>query len=425
MNLNFFSANGNGATGGKEEGHDELPLFGQAASQYDGQHTYRKYGFLQSRNHGADPIALQVELKKIMESFRDKVRRDEQEQEKLKLPVRKGMEATRVELEKLAAERKAVLEEEIPEIKEKIGALKEEILQVRKHPEAYREGRPNRLSFYFGLVIFALLTVYLWIFYTSASYSAFFRKFNVDDINVANSIFDARALSNAYSDGIPAFVLVVSMPFIFIALGYLIHKFSEGRGARKYGALALLILVTFGFDYIIAYEIVKKIYDLQVMNSLTEQPPYSFRMAFSDINFWLIIFAGFVTYLIWGFLFDRLMHTYEQFDLVTVQISLRQREIGELKGELKGKELAGKDLANRMYELEKGLKQANQDLEATYFKPKEFEYVIYQFGSGWMQYIEGGLIMNEERKKALRQEVKGTIEKFVHENNNGVFYEQV
>lgn len=424
MNFNFFTGNDKPNPGSEDELNGDPSGLHKEQSMYDGAYTYRKYGFLQSKNHGADTIALRLELKKIMEVFRDKIRRDEHEQEKLKLPVRKNIEVYKTEKEKLEKDLHKINDNDIVSLQQKIQAEKADMMEVRKHPELYQKEKPNRLSFYFGFVVFALLTVYLWIFYTSASYSAFFRRFEVDDINVANSIFDARALSKAYNDGVPAFVLVISMPFIFLALGYLIHKYMEKEGWKKFGSLAFLIIVTFGFDYIIAFEIVKKVYDLKVLNSLKEMPEYNAQMAVNDINFWLIIFAGFVTYIIWGFLFDKLMYTYEQFDAVKTQIKIREKEIKSIEKEIKKKDAEAKQIENQLFELEKQIKQAYHDLEATFFKPKEFEHIIYQFGSGWMQYIEGGLIMSDDRKKALREETRQTIETFIQENNKGVFYER-
>lgn len=425
MNFNLFTNNN------KSVSEPDGILNGEGARLHGNQpeteagNNYHKYGFLQSKNHGADTTALQVELKKIMEQFRETTRRDEHQQEQLKLPIRKNIEGCKAESEKLKTDIQKIKTEEIFQLNQKIGLENNAISEVRKNPELYQKEKPNRLSFYFGFVVFSLLTVYLWIFYTSASYSAFFRKFEVDDINVANSIFDARALSKAYADGVPAFVLVISMPFIFLALGYLIHKYLEKEGWKKYFSLAFLIVVTFGFDYIIAFEIVKKIYDLKVLNSLSEMPEYSAQMAINDINFWLIIFAGFVTYLIWGFLFDKLMFTYEQFDAVKTQVRIRQRAIKALDKEIKKKEAEIKQIESRIFELEKQVKRLNQDLEATFFKQEDFEHILYQFGSGWMQFIEGGLIMSEDRKKALRGSTKSTIENFILENNNGILYEDV
>ncbi|RZJ99728.1 MAG: hypothetical protein EOO46_22125 [Flavobacterium sp.] len=383
-------------------------------SSYEGNYTYKKYGFIQSKNHGASPISLEVELNKIFEMFKDRLRKDEQEQERLKVPLRAKLESLKIDIESFSKKIEEVKGDLIPSLNKKIQTLKEEIGSIRRDPSDYQKEKPNRVSFVFGAVIGFLLTVYLWIFYTSASYSAFFRKFEADDINVANSIFDAAALTKAYHDGIPSLVLVISMPFIFLGLGFLIHKVNESRSNWKYVNLALLILVTLGFDYIIAYEIVQKVYELKSAASLNELPPYRFENAISDMNFWLIMFAGFVTYLIWGFLFDKLMEEYEKFDVLKVQIKLRENEIKELKIELKEQQVQIDELNGKIAETEKQIKTTEEDLGATFFKPKDFEHIIYQFSSGWMQFVEGGLIANEDKKNNLRTEISEVTKKFIN-----------
>ena len=262
-------------------------------------------------------------------------------------------------------------------------------------------------------IILALLTVYLWIFYTSASYSAFFREFKADDINVANSIFDPGAITHAWERGAPALVLVVTMPFIFLGLGVLMHKFIEEKHWGKWIKLSLVILVTFFFDFIIAYEIVKKIYDLQALNSLEDLPPYQFSMAFGDINFWLIIFAGFVTYLIWGLLFEKFMTDTRKRDHAGEQIRVRQSEIDEIQKEIKRLETEADTLDQTIHQSARDRAQTEADLSGVFFKPREVEYVVFHFMSGWMQFIEGGLMVTPANKDSLRQQTRDIVMTFL------------
>jgi hypothetical protein len=262
-------------------------------------------------------------------------------------------------------------------------------------------------------IILALLTVYLWIFYTSASYSAFFREFKADDINVANSIFDPGAITHAWERGAPALVLVVTMPFIFLGLGVLMHKFIEEKHWSKWIKLSMVIIVTFFFDFIIAYEIVKKIYDLQALNSLEDQPPYQISMAFADINFWLIIFAGFVTYLIWGLLFEKFMTDTRKRDHAGEQIRVRQSEIDEIQKEIKRLETEADTLDKTIHQSARDRALTEADLSGVFFKPREVEYVVFHFMSGWMQFIEGGLMVTPANKDSLRQQTRDIVMNFL------------
>jgi len=427
MDLKFPGFNGKSREAEEINSNDTSAMHTEAArisnsevSSYEGNYTYKKYGFLQSKNHGANPISLEMELNKIFETFKDKLRKDEIEQERLKVPLRAKIETLKIDMDRFKAKIDEIKNNTIPAFLKHIQSLKDEIGGIRRNPSFYQKEKPNKISFLFGTIIGILLTVYLWIFYTSASYSAFFRKFEADDINVANSIFDAAALSKAYRDGIPSFVLVVSMPFIFLGLGYLIHKINEQKSNWKYLQLFGLIMVTLVFDYIIAYEIVQKVYELKSAASLESLPDYTFSNAIHDMNFWLIIFAGFVTYLIWGFLFDKLMAEYEKFDVVKVQIKIRQNEIKEIEKELKTHQDKIDELNAKIVEIEKEIKVAEEDLGATFFKPKEFEHIVYQFSSGWLQFVEGGLISTEEKKNILRSELSIVTKNFIELNNANI-----
>jgi hypothetical protein len=375
-------------------------------------YNWKKYGFLQSKNHNANPIALELELHKLMEQYKKTVQTDEKEQEEMKSPVRARMVSLDVEIQKISAQIERMRHEKIPARERKISDIKNEISEIRRNPEHYQE-KPSKLGLVLMGLVLVLLTVYLWIFYTSASYSAFFRQFTADDINVANSIFDPRAIANAWEKGAPALVLVITMPFIFLGLGILMHKFLEEKHFTKWIKLALVIAATFVFDYIIAYEIVKKIYDLQALNSLEDLPPYNYRSAFADINFWLIIFAGFVTYLIWGFLFEKFMTENRKLDHAGEHIRIREKEIIEVEKEIRLLNQETEALDKALLQKQRDRALSENELNNIFFRPREVEYVIYHFMSGWMQFIEGGLMATPGQKEGLRNETRKTVMNFL------------
>jgi hypothetical protein len=374
--------------------------------------NWKQYGFHQSKNHNANPIALDVELHKLLEQYKKTIHLDEQGQEQMKAPLKAKIATLAVDIQKTSELTLRIREQKIPAINVQISDLKSEIGDIRRNPDHYRE-KPSKLGLVIMGIILALLTVYLWIFYTSASYSAFFREFKAEDINVANSIFDPGAISHALDKGAPALVLVVTMPFIFLGLGILMHKFLEEKHWSRWLKLGTVILVTFFFDFIIAYEIVKKIYDLQALNSLEDLPPYHFSMAFSDINFWLIIFAGFVTYLIWGLLFEKFMTDSRKRDNATEQIRIRLGEIEELNKEVKRLETESDNFEKSIHVKERERAQAEADLNSVFFRPREVEYVVFHFMSGWMQFIEGGLMSAAANKDALRNETRDKVMNFL------------
>jgi succinate dehydrogenase hydrophobic anchor subunit len=413
---------------GKHSQHEEEENAAKEANvhdmhhwNYNGTHAWKKYGFLQSKNHGANPISLDVDLNKLLQLYKKRMQQDETMQEEMKRPIRKKIEGLKIDIQNIEQTIANIRMEKIPLIEKEKDHLKSEIGEVRRDPSFYKE-KPNWAALIITIIVLVLLTLYLWIFYTSASYSAFFRQFAPDDINVANSIFDPNALRKAWNEGGPALILVTTMPFIFLGLGVLIHKVQEQEGRGKWFKLAALIITTFLFDYIIAYEIVKKIHDLQALNNPEMDATYRFGDAVSDPNFWLIIFAGFVTYLIWGFLFDRLMHDTRKMDHAGEQIRVRKREIMGLDKAADTQQSQIDQLRQQTFEKQKEISDLEQDLTATFIRPREFEYIVYQFASGWMQYIEGGMMGEQAEKNDIRSQTRDVVLAFVQKNNNPVLH---
>ncbi|SHJ38306.1 hypothetical protein SAMN05444280_1181 [Tangfeifania diversioriginum] len=180
-------------------------------------------------------------------------------------------------------------------------------------------------------MIIIFLTIYLFVFYSSAAYSALFKDFTPDDTNITQAIFDAQAVSKALADGFTELIFILAIPAVFLGLGFLIHKFSEEKGIAKYFKIIGLVVVTFIFDFIIAYAIVKEIYEIKIGGSFQEMAPMTIEGAFKEINFWIIIFAGFVVYIIWGFVFSFTMKEFEKMDRVRYAIKTKNQKLSEYK----------------------------------------------------------------------------------------------
>jgi hypothetical protein len=160
---------------------------------------------------------------------------------------------------------------------------------------------------------------------------------------------------------------------------------------------------------------VSKIYQLKKEASPEAMPDYRLSKAFSDINFWLIIFAGFVTYLIWGFLFDILMRQYEGFDVVKQRIKMLKLEIKEAEEKLQeflNKESALKDA---IAEKEKEINLWEHKIAGVHVNLGKFEHIIYSFSSGWLRYIEGGQSGTKREKEERRIECNQVTETYLSE----------
>ena len=70
-----------------------------------------------------------------------------------------------------------------------------------------------------------------------------------------------------------------------------------------------------------------------VLNALVQDGPYTISLAIRDISFWAVIFCGFVSYIIWGLVFNQLMEAYSKLDLNKVRILQLSTEIDDLKAD--------------------------------------------------------------------------------------------
>lgn len=189
------------------------------------------------------------------------------------------------------------------------------------------ENKMARIKMSIGIVILLILSIYLFIFYSSTFYSAFFKQFSFDT-NVAEAMFDQQALPNALDQGIGSLIFILCAPIIFMGLGYVLHYYATEKGVLKYFKIAVIVAVTFIFDCILAYLIAKKMYEMEILTQLGEFSPFSISMAIKDPNVWAVIFCGFITYMIWGFVFDLTISAYEE-------IRSNKKEIERIESEIK------------------------------------------------------------------------------------------
>ncbi|HEX9601891.1 MAG TPA: ABC transporter permease, partial [Mariniflexile sp.] len=198
------------------------------------------------------------------------------------------------------------------------------MVEVKRDPEKYGldVDKKPKAQFYIGFFVLIPITFYLLVFYMSASFSAFFKNFDSNQLTAA--IFDGKALSKAIEGGWLEGIFIGTIPFAFMGLGYLVHMFLKHKNWISYLKIATLYAVTFIFDSILAYQIEKKIYEIE---RTPDSPVFDLQIAFSKVEFWGIIFAGFVVYIIWGLVFDFVMKEYDNFDKIKSFISTRREDI--------------------------------------------------------------------------------------------------
>lgn len=372
--------------------------------------NYEDWGFKKGGHLNGSHMGLLQCLARIREDHKRMVRKDELKQNKLKEPL---ITLRNTNLEEIDQKNEGIdsIKDKSPILENKIENLKKDIISIRKNPKDIMPDKMSKVSFVIGLLILAALSVYLFVFYSSASFSAFFKEFSLSEIGVANSIFDPQAISRAYQDGLTELILIISMPFVFIGLGFLIHKFQEQEGFSKFFKIGFLIIITFLFDAILAYEITEKIYNLKAENSFQDMQEYNFDLAFSSVNFWLIIFAGFIVYLIWGFVFDFTIEAYDKINVVKQAIKAKYSEIDIYKEQLDDNESKINKLKESINVLKLSCKKLKGKIDGVIIDTAEFDKILHEFLGGWTHWMSAN-----QKSQSFIDEATAKANKFIEVN---------
>jgi len=275
----------------------------------------------------------------------------------------------------------------IPELKSKIKEVKNEIRDIKAHPEKYQDEKTDKVSYFISLALLLLISLYLWVFYSSAAYSAFFREIKFTSNAVFNSIFYSNAISEAYKNGITSLMFITLLPFIFLGLGFLVHTFFEKKTVSGYLGLGTLVLTTFFFDGLLAYEITQKIYEAKALNMFQEMPPFSTSMAVKDVNFWIILAAGFVVYLILGLVFHFFIEAKHKLDFIGLLLEKKASIEEELVNEIAEKEQERANLESSIHANKQEISEYKNSGKFFAENNNAIKQALTEYASGWAKYL--------------------------------------
>ena len=289
----------------------------------------------------------------------------------------------------------------IEETNKKIDELKAERQEIKSGRE--KVNKEQRLKLIIGMIIIIPLTFYLFLFYSSTFYSAFFRDPS-SMTTVMNSMFDSNALANAYADGLAELGFVLSAPIIFLGLGFALHFFSVQEGKTKYLKMTAILLVTVMFDCILAYKIGEQMHTFGII--IGQYPigeEYTVSMAFHDINTWAVIFCGFIVYVIWGIVFDMCMSAYDKMDLNKTRLENIKKEIENFEQEIK----AERDNILNLRQQETNANNSIRDLMAKLGHEVYIDYAAIRtemnnFFAGWIKMMQVLSLKKELQDEACR-----------------------
>lgn len=373
----------------------------EVSNSTDHEMSYHNRGFGNSKGAQGNVSNLKASLNALFQSYEKKCKEAEEEQQKLKQPYvteKKGKTtALNTKFEDLGK-----LEGQVGVYEEKCEKLKQDKINIKRHPENYGVEVDSRASvkFWIGLSLIIPLTLYIFIFYISTSFSGFFRNFD-PSTDLFGGMFYPKALSEAWEAGILEFGFIIFIPFVFFGLGYLIHMFQQKSGIVNYFKIGMLFVVTFLFDAILAYLIEEKLYDLN--KSLTDSP-FSVSYALESPGFWVIIFAGFISYIIWGLVFDFIMHEHADRDKIKIHITSFNKEIQNQQKLIDKLNAQIEKIRNDINSLEVRISELDSIIEGYIFPIKDYQYLASKYFEGWIYYISSNLPIGHEQKNNLLEQ---------------------
>jgi hypothetical protein len=287
-----------------------------------------------------------------------------------------------------------------------IEKLKAEILDLPRNPEKYnvKASKGASSKFWIGAILLIPITLYLLTFYISTSYSAFFKSFDAK-VTVIQSVLDAQALTKAWNEGLIEGAFVTLIPFVFLGLGFLIHMFSENKTWVNYVKLGILFVVTFIFDAILAYEIESKLYEL---NKTFESPPFDLKIAFTKNQFWGIIFAGFIVYIIWGLVFDFVMKEHREKDKIKNEQEIKQKnvlflleKINVLKKEIEEVLVNIGNTKELIIKTRGRIEELQNIIDGVIIPTKDYKLYASEYVQGWVTFIGEKIAVSKTEKQNM------------------------
>jgi hypothetical protein len=355
--------------------------------------TYNILGFRSAQKSQSAPDAIEGSLEIVYDKFLKEQKLDEQ-----------GLKDRVSKLRAEVQQEKARKQDTIAEVnankrnkEDKENEIQE--LDLEKIDTRNGDGETADVtSFVIGTFITLLLTLYLFVFYSSSGYSVFFR------VKAGSSGFiNPNVFADAINKGGGVIAFIILFPVIFLGLGFLIHdsleknkKLASENKPKQYGLIITLLLITLIADAFIGYKISEGVHNNEFNAGLTDKI-WAFNMIFSDINFYLVLILGFVVYVIWGFLLHYVLsHPYlktenEKIKLlienINNRISDKRKELSEiiakihkLEGELVSIDSKVEEKQKDIIGYENGVMPINID---------SLKGSIGEFIGGWQTYTHG------------------------------------
>ncbi|MCK5279220.1 MAG: hypothetical protein KAK04_11785, partial [Cyclobacteriaceae bacterium] len=231
----------------------------------------------------------------------------------------------------------------------------------------------SQVKFSINLFILVMLSVYLFFFYVSAAYKALYVDFEGIAESIAQGEGTGSIMPGPYelTEAIRYNYMLFLVPFVFYAFGWAFHILLELKNKLKFIFLSMLIAVTFTVDFLLAL----------IIHGNTESAKELMGLATvhwaQSSTFYIILFLGFLVYVIWSILLDSLLREWDK-KHITSNI---KKIIKHLKNDIKILSAKLSDVSS----IKNKIAIYREDISTVMYG--NLKRYIDQFSSGWISYL--------------------------------------
>ncbi len=284
----------------------------------------------------------------------------------------------------------STIEDDIRDKEKSIDKYRKDLLQIResraKDHEKLKTESFSPVKFSLNFFILAMLSIYLFFFYVSATYKALYVDFEGIAESIAAGEGTGSIMPGPYelAEALQYNYLLFVVPFVFYAFGWAFHILLESKSKQKVVFLGLLIAVTFTVDFLLAMIISNNIENAKELMGLA-----TVRWSQSP-SFYIILFLGFLVYIIWSILLDSLLREWDKKEIT----NNLKRIIAHLNGDIKLMKSNLKETAS----IKKQVGDYREDIATVMYG--NLKKYIDQFSSGWIAYLTPAS-MKDVKEKCL------------------------
>lgn len=253
----------------------------------------------------------------------------------------------------------------------------------------HSDGSQEKIVNYFQISILLAVGIFLFLFYSSLIYSAFYSNLGMDlstslesEISfLFNSILNPNAINLSLQAGWVAFLSVLTGPFVVILFGYLMK-------CKKDNKIQFYVFLLFGvfLEFILAYVLTQKLHEASYLIGLTNTQ-WIFSMIFVDPKFYLVFILGFATYYSWSVLFESFIQGKRSSKNQTLKIDLFKVELQHLISEHFMLQAQVAELDVKINKIHHQIKQLESLSEMQVYSINDLKSVLNAWYAGWVEYL--------------------------------------